>query len=235
MLLCPADYIYNPITPYRQEIFRRLMSEINGGDVLDLGCDHVGHYWALGYVQRVSSYSLYDYNEDSIKKQQMAIENLSGAELEAYFSETIDFLKEENFVSKNTSNNALAESMICKFSDCRNFDYLKPKITETFDSVLAVESLEIVHKREDFLKGLETVKNLLNPGGQLLTVILPWDCEDDAVQDRVQKGREGVWNPDINEILSCLSQSGFSDVGHSYYKTLMENYTHAWFIKAKVS
>ena len=235
MLLCPADYIYNPITPYRQEIFRRLVGEINGGDVLDLGCDHVGHYWALGYAERVSSYSLYDYNTESIKKQQTAIENISGTSLAEYFAETIDFLKAENLVSRNTTNDALAELMVTKFSDCQYFDYLKPKITQTFDCVLAVESLESVHNREDFVKGLETVENLLNPGGKLLAVILPWDYNNDDVQDRAQKGREGLFNPDINEILKGLNQSGFSDVEHSYYKTLMDNYTHAWFIKAKAS
>ena len=233
MLLCPADYIYNPLTPYRQEIFKRLVAEVKGGDVLDLGCDHVGHYWALGYAARVQSYSLYDYNADSVERQQNEIESLSGDKLNEYFSETIEFLMQENLLPANTDMDQIAEWMIGKLDQCDTYDYLNSTPEREFDYIIAVESLEAVHSTKDFEKALANVKSLLKPSGKLVTIILPWDEENEDITERVEAGREGLWNPNIDQILTSLAKSGFQGVQHSHYKTLMDNYTNAWFITAQ--
>ncbi len=87
------DFIFNPVNDIRKLVFTELISKVHGDIVLDLGCGAVGHYWSLGYIDKVGTVDFVDCNKVFIESQSATINQLSPEYLEANFKETILFLK----------------------------------------------------------------------------------------------------------------------------------------------
>ncbi len=226
-----ANYIETPVTPYRHAIFSKLIRNITGGTVCDLGSHAVGHYWALGYAERADDISFYDIAQEALEIQQRTIDGLSPDELISRYGDTLAFLKDENIASGDPEQMAFA--IHDKINTLEKFDFLNDEPHERFDFVLAVESLEIVRTPDEFAKAFQSVRNLLKENtGQLLAVIVPYVSNDNNVQTLCESGLEGTLNPGLKEIQEALKNTDFKHASVETVKTYMENYPDAYFISA---
>lgn len=228
-----AQYIDEPITSYRKTIFDKLIRQISGGSVCDLGSHAIGHYWALGYAERVDEYSLYDISKEALLLQQQIYDNISPGFLEEAYADTLDFLHSEGLAQDNTVLHAY--ELQDKLEDITRFDFLQDIPERQFNWVIAIESLEIVENLDELYQSFRTAKQLLIPeNGTLLAVVLPYEDHDDGVACLCQAGLEGLLNPSSKMVHDVLAETGFTSVNIDNVQTNMRNYSHAHFITACV-
>ena len=226
-----ANYIEEPLVPYRKNIFQKLIQQISGGDVCDLGSHAVGHYWALGYAERVNTFSFYDFSDDALVMQQEAIDMLSPMEIQERYGDTLEFLRISGMVSEDSEITALAIQE--KFEGTKQFNFLEDDPSEQFNWVIAFESLEIVKTPDEYIQSFKTARKLLREDtGKLLSVVVPYLNHDKDVECLCNNGLEGLLNPDLDETRSAIDQAGFKDFNLEIVKTHMENYPDAYFITA---
>ncbi len=224
-------YIETPVTPYRRAIFNRLIRNISGGSVCDLGSHAVGHYWALGYAERVREIAFLDISEEAVALQQKTLDILSPAMLEERYGDTLAFLKAEHIASGDPVHAALALQE--NVDRIERFDFLKDVPEKAFDWLIAIESLEIVKSQNEYAQAFQTARQLLKPGtGRLLAVVVPYSARDNNVECLCQSGLEGTLNPGEEETRAALSEAGFKDFSVETVETQMENYPLACFITA---
>ena len=99
------DYVKEPISKKSQEIFRNLISTVDGAEsVLDIGCGSTAYFWALGYITNVQSVSFSDRTTEHLNA---LTENLNDLlkldEMPAAFEETLRFLQEEKLAPEGMS------------------------------------------------------------------------------------------------------------------------------------
>ncbi|MCX7997076.1 MAG: class I SAM-dependent methyltransferase [Patescibacteria group bacterium] len=225
---CYFDYIQNPISAYRKALFKKCIASITGGDVLDLGCGAVGHYWALGYVSRVNSYSLYDYSAETIAFQSQRIDEIEPFLLADKFGDTLAYLKKSALLPKNYPLHQLTADLIVKLRQVKKFDFLKDHPEHQFDHILAIESLECVQNLTQFKNGLRRTLRMLKPGGHLAMVVLHYDRITTHTEQLIQNKLEGRLNPDessIQQVLRKLPHKRFRI--ESIAQTHIENYSQA--------
>lgn len=227
-----ASYIDQPVTPYRKEIFDKLIRRVSGGRVCDLGCHAVGHYWALGYAERVDDIALYDLSEDALKMQQYEIDMLSPDSMEERFGDTLRFLRESNIT--NSDLESMAFSIQEKIGSIRQFNFLTDEPDETFDWVLALESLGVVNTREEYETAFHTAKKLMKPGNSTLFAIhVPYETESEYVEFLRSGLIEGRFNPSLEVTNQTLESLGFSHHSVEKIVTNEPNYPIAHFITAR--
>lgn len=192
---CYFDYIYDSITSFRKRIFLEVIASIDGGDVLDLGCGQVGHYWALGYAHKAKSLSFYDYSAVNIAEQQRVIDMVSPASLEEQFTDTLAFLKESKLLPSELTYTEIAQMLINKTEECKQFNFLEGTSNRTFDHIVAIESLECVDTEDDFIHSMGAAMKLLKPRGHLAMVALTYDTQEAYIDDLIASQLEGALNP----------------------------------------
>jgi cyclopropane fatty-acyl-phospholipid synthase-like methyltransferase len=221
------QYFYRPMSVMRAEKFSRILSQIKGGDVLDLGCGQAGHYWALAYAHRVNSISFYDVVEENIAEQLMSIENLSPEFIEENLMETVDYLRDKGYLPANLSLDEIAENIITKTKDIRVFDFVSDTVDKKFNYIMAMESIEIADTYDDFVQSLKNAKSMLKDDGLFLGIILPYDELLPFTQDAINIKREGVLNPGIEETKQAFAEAGLKLEALETYETLQPNYSTA--------
>ncbi|MBN8550032.1 MAG: methyltransferase domain-containing protein [Deltaproteobacteria bacterium] len=218
------EYIHRPLTQARREKFLQVVSRVRGGRVLDLGCGYTGHYWAMAYLNRATSISLYDAVEENIAQQLQTIEQLTPEYIETYLGETVQFLKANKLLPTDWDNARIASSLIQMMEEVSVFDFSKDEPTQTFDCVLALESIEIAASREELLRSCATTRALLQKGGQLVGLALPYETLLPSTLEAVALRREGLLNPNMTEFSSALSANGFEITHLHEYETGTPNY-----------
>lgn len=221
------QYIFRPLTHIRKEKFKRIVSQIDGGDVLDLGCGQTGHYWALGYAHKVDSIAFYDVVEENINEQIVNIENLSPDFIDENFQNTLDFLKAEEIIPEDMTSRDIAENIISKTADIRTFDFSNDRTDDTFDIILAMESVEIADNYEQFVATLKNVRSMLRPGGKFIGLILPYGDLLPSTQEQINIRREGRLNPGMEMTLRGFSDAGLRMDKVETYATMQQNYEEA--------
>lgn len=205
-----ADYIYEPMRAYHKEIYKRVIAAVQGNDICDLGSHAVGHYWALGYIERVQSYSCYDLSGEALSIFTDTINALSPAILQDRYAETLDFLYENSIISADVT--ALAHQLKSKLKRIRQFDFLKDKPDQVYDTVLALESLLVVDTEEDFFAATKVAYDFLKDGGTLLMLLSQYDSETAPVQEMQNHRIEGRLNPGAELANRALSDRGFREI-----------------------
>lgn len=218
------EYIHRPLTLARREKFLQVVSRVRGGRVLDLGCGYTGHYWAMGYLSRAESISFYDAVSENISLQSQTIEQLSPDYIEAHLSDTVDFLKAHKLLPDEWDYSAIASNLIEKIEQILVFDFAKDTPNSKFDTVLALESLEIAESQLELERSCATAHALLKPGGQLIGLALPYTELLPQTAEAIALRREGSLNPDSQQLESALKLAGFEVSYLKQYETGTPNY-----------
>jgi hypothetical protein len=233
-LACYFDYVYQPITKLSQLVFQELISKINGGSVLDLGCGQVGHYWAMGYITKASQVSFLDYHCQNIDRLAEIIYNSDPSSFEQSFSTTVDYLKTEQIVDANFTVESLFLQLIQKTSHVDTFDFVEQSHPDQFDHILAVESIECVDTKLDFIQVLNNLSSMLNPLGTVHALILKYDKKTEATETSIGQKMEGGFNPNLPTVLDCFEASKLQLVyTNQVVLNDLHNYPEAIFIRAK--
>jgi 2-polyprenyl-3-methyl-5-hydroxy-6-metoxy-1,4-benzoquinol methylase len=231
---CYFDFIYEPITAFRKLIFKEIISKVEGKTVLDLGCGQVGHYWALGYQEKVETIDFLDYHQTNIQILSEKVTSINPEKLEQNFADTIEFLKESEIAALQNYQE-IAFNLVSKIRNLEVFDFLKDQWAEKYDTILAVESLECVNTDEDFILGLNNTAKLLQPNGKLLALILRYNLTSSYTQKLIFEKMEGGLNPNQNQIESYFKNSNLEI---SWIKTItvpeLHNYPEAIFLEARL-
>jgi 2-polyprenyl-3-methyl-5-hydroxy-6-metoxy-1,4-benzoquinol methylase len=231
---CYFDFIYEPITPFRKLIFENLISRVSGQKVLDLGCGQVGHYWALGYSDRVKTIDFLDYHQTNIDILSEKIASINPEKLERKFADTINFLKDSKIISLQNYQE-IAFNLVSKVRQTEVFDFLKDILAEKYDTILAIESLECVNSKEDFILALNNTAKLLEPKGRLLALVLRYNLPDNYTHKLISEKMEGGLNPDQKQLEKMFKNS---DLSLNWIKTVavpeLHNYPEAIFLEAKL-
>lgn len=227
------QYITLPISHIRKEKFRRILPVINGGDVLDLGCGYTGHYWALGYAHKIESLSFYDLVEENVHEQADNIEKLSPYSIEEHFSDTLDFLYQENLLHTGISTTDIANNIIGKTIDIRTFDFMVDKTDTQFDTIISMEGVEVADTYDQLLSTFRNVKTMLKPGGTFLGVTMAYDQILPGTQKHIDMRRDGRLNPGPEMLHQAFSETGWTLETADVFKTLTPNYEYAMFFVAR--
>lgn len=229
---CYFDFIYEPITPFRKLIFENLVSKVEGQKVLDLGCGQVGHYWALGYSGKVKTIDFLDYHQTNIEILSEEITSINPEKLEQNFADTIKFLTDSKIITLQNYQE-IAFNLVSQIKQTEAFDFLKDKWTEKYDTILAIESLECVNTKEDFILALNNTARLLEPKGKLLALVLRYNLTDNYTHKLISEKMEGGLNPDQKELEKMFENS---DLSLNWIKTVavpeLHNYPEAIFLEA---
>ena len=220
-----AEYIQAPITPYRQSILDFLARHIDGGDICDLGSHSVGHYWAMAYIAKAQSWSCLEISEQARTLQQETVERLDADYLLDKYDTTLSYLNV-------TDARALAYDIVDKLDDIAAFDFLHDQGEGQYDTVIAIESLEIVETETAYAQAFHAARSLLKEGGQLLAVILPYADRNSEIECLCQAGLEGLLNPDRRQTENAVISAGFQDYRIETYTTHMDNYPDAYLLRA---
>ncbi|MBN8550033.1 MAG: hypothetical protein J0M12_12015, partial [Deltaproteobacteria bacterium] len=136
---CDLDFIYQPPSRHREQVFRLLCQQITGGNVLDVGCGAVGHYWALAYAGRVSSFTLSDKDRGMIELEMQRIEMLTPDTLNVRFPGTLSLL---DTLDASRTTLERVQALHRKLADCVVLDCSKASISNRYDGIIANELFE---------------------------------------------------------------------------------------------
>lgn len=226
----PTDF---PLTLYGQKIFREVIRRIDGDDVLDLGCGTVGHYWAMGYMQRVKSITYADYCEENIDLLSTTLARLTPDFLQFHYEDTIQFLQAEQLLSPTVTYEAIAEQLITTCAHTMVADFKQDlSFLGTFDTVLALESIECVDTQEEFFHVVSTIYRLLKPNGTFVGIITPYDSKNAYTQMFIDRGVEGNLNPQRADVEATFQQAQFEHITVQTLATGIYNYSQALVIHA---
>lgn len=229
-------YIYDPISSSRMAIFEKLVSRVpRNANIIDIGCGPIGHYWALGYADRVKKIGFVDRDSIIINELEQEISNLSPKVVEKDFESTLRFLEElDDGIVLNTSK--LLEDLVTKCTHIQAADFLQDEtIGSGWDCALAIESLECVESEFELRLATQNIYNSLDSSGLLLIYALRYDKQLRNVSPRNGQGTYGKLNPPHELLCSTLESVGFTIDFELEQKTKMSNYTSASFIAAKKS
>ncbi len=232
-LTCYFEYVYEPITELSKMVFQELVKNISSGSVLDLGCGQIGHYWAMGYIDKVSQVSFLDYHSQNIDRQADIIFNSNPIDFEKGFSSTLDYLKTEKFVNTTFDIETLFSELIQKTSQVCIYDFLKASKATEYDHILAIESIECVNTKREFIKVLNNIYTMLNPNGVLHASILRYDQKNQDTENLINQKMEGGFNPDIQTIINSFENTQLELIScKSHQIQGIKNYPQVTFIQA---
>ncbi len=225
---CALDYMYYPMTPYRARIFSEVLAHVKGKDILDLGCGQGGVYWALSYCFDCRSISFFDYYEENLEEINRQLTSISPEFLEQNFGKTIEFLSQKRLIPSQSTPFDIACHLLDKVEIVKQFDFRINSTTRTFDTVLAIESLECVNSLEELMSVLQVCHELLREGGQLVGIAARYDTFTDRTQELIDARFAGALNPDEDMLLKAFLESGFSVIDVKTVSTPeLHNYSHA--------
>lgn len=231
---CYFNFIYEPVTPFRKLIFEKLVSKVKGQKILDLGCGQVGHYWALGYCDKVEIIDFLDYHESNIQILSEKIATLDPPLIQQNFADTIRFLHDSNIIN-NQNYEEIAFNLVSKVQHQEVFNFLKDQWNQKYDTVLAIESLECVDTEEDFILALNNTAKLLKPNGKLLALVLRYNLGDDYTNKLILEKMEGGLNPNEKKLKELFKKSNLE---LSWIQTILvpelHNYSEAIFLEAQL-
>lgn len=226
-----AEIANRPLYNYHKDVIDWVIQKIDGGCVCDLGSHALGHYWALGYIERVESYSCYDLSQEALDIFRKTIDKLNPSDVGQQYAPMLDYLYEKNVVKAQPEE--IGRQLVAKLHTVKQFDFLKDQADEQYDFVLAVESLEVVDRYEDLLTSLHTAHSFLKDGGILLTVCGEYENETADVIEMQKYTIEGKLNPDLDTFMKAQREAGFYVLESKYIPIDYPDYLGVFFTKAK--
>lgn len=195
---------------YFGEVIDLVIRKIDNGDVCDLGSHAIGHYWAMGYIERVNSYSCYDYSADAIDIFKHKMENWQQGDLMKKHPVYMQYLYDNNVITQPPAE--IEKQIREKLGIVRQFDFLKDKPDAKYDIVMANESLPVVDTYDEFLTALQTAYDFLKDDGLLLTVSGQYERETQYIKDMQDEKIEGRLNPGAKDFRRAMEEVGFKDI-----------------------
>lgn len=218
-----AAHIYRQMPEYFKDVIYHVIRRINGGHVCDLGSHAMGSYWAAGYIERVESYSCYDLSEDALSFFRKYIQDLKPGDIERHHPDLLLHLQKEGLITAPISE--IEKQIVTKLRRVEQFNFLTDIPPETYDVVMANESLPVVDTFEEFLTGIKTARDFLKDGGLLLTVSGPFEELNADVEEMQSYKIEGRLNPSTEVFEKALKLAGFHSIEmHTIPVHAYENY-----------
>lgn len=207
--LCGIEYIYYPITAYRKLILKDVLSKVQAGDVLDLGCGQAGVYWSLAYAPKCRTICFFDYYNENLGELNRQLTSMSPEFIQENFADTYQFLIESGLIAAEYTSEQLAADILRKVDLIQQYDYRLLSTSRTFDTIISIEAIECVSSIDEFLSVLQVCYSLLKPRGQLLGVCSRYDQFNERTQELVDMRFGGALNPDEDELKESFIKSGF--------------------------
>lgn len=202
------DYVKDGLTDRSIHIFSRLLSDVAGLRVLDLGCGANGYYWALSYVQSAEEIIFVDRSAKYLERFQKELKQLTESRGN-HFDSTITFLKNSGRIEDSASANQLFRALTEKSKFvCANFTKDKLPV-ENLDHVLALGSLGCVESHKELCKLIEQIYSSLKVGGKLHAIWTPYKERDEMAQFFIDEGIDGALNPKLEDFVSAFLVSQF--------------------------
>lgn len=195
---------------YFADVIKNVINRIDHGSVCDLGSHAIGHYWAMGYIERVESYSCYDLSKEAIDIFKDLMKNWKSGDLMKKHPVYMDYLYKNNVIQ--ASPEEIERQLVEKLDVVKVFDFLKDTPDKQYDIVLANESLPVVDTYEEFVIAMRTAYNFLKEGGLLLTVSGPFQAETDYVKKMQGYKIEGRLSPTAETFERAMKEVGFRDI-----------------------
>lgn len=209
---------------YFADVIKDVISRIDHGTVCDLGSHAIGHYWAMGYIERVESYSCYDLSSEAIDIFKNLMKNWQPGDLMKKHPVYMNYLYETGVIKAPPEE--IERQLVEKLNVVKVFDFLKDAPDKQYDIVLANESLPVVDTYEDFVIAMRTAYGFLKEGGLLLTVSGPFNEETDDVRAMQSFKIEGRLSPTSETFEKAMREVGFKDIQTKTYPVNnFENYT----------
>jgi hypothetical protein len=193
-----------------RHVFDEVITRIDHGTVCDLGSHSIAHFWAMGYIERVESYSCYDLSDEAIAIFKKTLQDWQPGDLRKDYSICLNYLYEHNIVQQ--SPEAIEQQLIEKLDIARPFDFLKDTPDKQYDIVFANESLEIVDDYKDLVTALKTAYGFLKDDGLLLATACPYDIETDDIKKMQQYRIEGRLSPSDDIFALAMGEAGFKNI-----------------------
>ena len=111
---------------YFADVIKHVIKRIDHGTVCDLGSHAIGHYWAMGYIERVESYSCYDLSSEAIQLFKNTINNWQTGDLLKKYPVFINYLYDNNIIT--ASPELIEKQLIEKLDVVKVFDFFIRKI-----------------------------------------------------------------------------------------------------------
>jgi len=205
------EYLKEGISPFKELIFKQLLSRIAAGSVLDLACGEAGIYWALGYITRAESLAFSDHNPRFLANLERQLENVDPESLEEEYGQTIAFLREQNFFPASTSSLELATQITEKAQRLINYDFLSSKkLDEEFDHVLSIGGLGCLDSTEQLYRAVSNIRSLIKGGGTFSGCVSPYSETTEYVNHLIANKMEGRLNPGMSQLKEAFEQNSFT-------------------------
>ena len=195
---------------YFGDVIEYVIKKIDHGDVCDLGSHAIGHYWAMGYIERVQSYSCYDLSREALDIMQKTLDNWESGDIRKKHGYYLQYLREKNVIE--AADEEIETQIRTKLADVRQFDFLKDTPDRKYDIVMANESLPVVDDFDQFLKAMQTCYDFLKPGGLLLTVSGQYERVTSYISEMQDHKIEGRLNPGAADFTKAMKQTGFKEI-----------------------
>lgn len=209
---CDTAYIYEPLSSYRQQIFKHLAAYIPAETerLLDLGCGAVGFYWALGYLSRVQSITFADAHTETLELLAERIDRLSPESINAEFSETIDPLISEKLLPQTFFPELWLQDFYSRLEGLEKKDALSDvQDRNAYDVILGLELFDCANTSTELHKMLEYCLASLNQGGRLIGCVLNYREWSSVLEDLAAERLAGRLNPSAELLKATAGKVGF--------------------------
>lgn len=210
--LCDINYIYEPLTKYRQSIFQHIHAHIpqKTEHLLDLGCGAVGFYWALAYLDHVESITFADQHEDIIQTLAERIDLLSPYSLETEFSDTVTFLEDKGIIQPDFSMNEWLLDFHSRLAGIQRIDALHDTpLQQKADVILAIELFDCANTEDELIKMLRFCAENISESGKLIGNILNYQEWSESLENLAKERLIGRLNPTLQQFEYAAKQAGF--------------------------
>ncbi len=201
---------------YFSDVIENVIKRIDRPTVCDLGAHAIGHYWAMGYIERVESYSCYDLSAEAISIFRDLMDNWQPGDLMKKHPIYMKYLYENGVIHETPEN--IEKQLVEKLDVVKVFDFLKDKPDKKYDIVLANESLPVVDTYEEFVTAMQTSYDFLKDGGLLLTVSGPFNEETEDVKRMQSYKIEGSLSPTSEVFSKAMKEVGFKNIETKTFK-----------------
>lgn len=200
------DYANDMPGFYDKLAFKHIISKIDHGDVLDVGCGPIALYWTMGYIDKIDSLSFGDISEEYLDTLENEISEISPETLNEKYSNVFDFVKTAGLSSSNLEE--IAAHILTKFSGTNKLNFINEKIDEEFDFILSCEALNVVHKKEDLIAAVKNCSEMLKPKGKLLGYFTRRAKDDESSRKLAELNLSSLFNSDIEDVESAINNAG---------------------------
>lgn len=195
---------------YFADVIEHVIKRIDHGAICDLGSHAIGHYWAMGYIERVESYSCYDLSSEAIQIFKNTIRDWQPGDLQKNYAHYLNYLYKNNVIKASAED--IERQLIEKLDSIKVFDFLKDQPDKHYDIVLSNEALPVVDNYDELVIALRTAYQFLKDGGLLLSVSGPYTAETQDVQKMQSFKIEGRLNPTSEIFEKAMKDIGFRDI-----------------------